>query len=211
MLNDQQMYCIHLEDYSYPRYAAVTRRYFGTMDDIKNLMERLSCYDGAQIRYKEMIDGINSYSVNKNVTHMVVGKEFQLLTPMSERCRQEFQLKNQEWTFKGFHETIYPMKASRVDVCQTLLEGENEICRCLKATFYDLCYCMHNGGWLFPDDYISGFPGMITYSGNNKHEMNLYACQQSYDLQDYDQAMKDMMNPSCINLSDVCVDLLGEV
>ena len=106
MMNNKQYYEINLEDYSFPRYASAVKSYFGTMDDIINLMVRLADNDWTRIRYQETIDAAEYYDLDPEITPPVAGQVMPILTPVQEICRFETQLTDQDWYYTASGEPL---------------------------------------------------------------------------------------------------------
>lgn len=209
MMNSKQFYEINLEGYRFPRYASVVKSYYGTMDDIIDLMVHLADNDWTRIRYQETIDAAEYYDLDNEITHMVAGQVLPILTPVQEVCRFETQLTNQRWDYMTFSGAVYPCWAPEVNVCQTLIRTENGYGRCLKASLSGLSICHHATGWTSPGCVIKGFPGAVTWDGQH-HTLNLFVSQAHYELDELAMASADVVNVDSIDLSTIMADILAE-
>lgn len=209
-MKKDQMYRICLEDYSYPRYAAVARPYFGTMEDITDLTAYLSGNEWTNQRYGEITRGVSCFAQNPNVTHRVVGQKHRLLTPVEELDRKTFTLEDKRWLHFGYSNACYPMRAPHMDVCQVLLRDGDSLYRCAKVTFDKVQICFQNLGWLSPDYTVKGFPGQIRVDGYENHSMRLFMLMKQYPMMQVRRAMEDMSDFSREDLAQLGNDFLGE-
>lgn len=209
-MNNRQLYKIYLEDYSFPRHASFVKAYYGTQDDIVNLITQLADNNWTNTRYKETIEAAYSYDTEKESPfHTVAGQVFPFLTPVQEVCRFETQLTDQRWKYTAYGDKLYPCWASVVDVCQNLIRAEDGYERCVKACISNLHVCYHNSGWTLPNSTIKGFPGIVTWDGEC-HTLNLFVSLAHYDLDDLATATADVSDTSLIDLSAITADILAE-
>lgn len=209
MMNNEKIYEITLEDYSFPRYASAVKSYYGTMEDIINQMVRLSDNDWTRTRYQETIDAAEYYDLDDQITHTVAGQVLPILTPVQEVCRFETKLSNQRWEYMSYNGAVYPCWANEVDVCQSLIRTESGYERCLKATISGLNICHHGTGWITIGNLIKGFPGVVTWDGEH-HNLNLFVSQAHYEFDELDTATSDVVDVSTIDLSAIMADILAE-
>ena len=210
MMNKEKMYEIVLEDYSFPRHASALKSYYGTIEDMINLMVRLADNDWTRTRYQETIDAAEYYDLDDQITHTVAGQVLPVLTPVQEVCRFETHLSNQRWDYVAFSGAVYPCWAFEVDVCQSLIRTESGYERCLKATISGLSICHHGTGWTTPGSQIKGFPGIVTCDGDEHHTMNLFVSQYHYEFDELAMATADVVDVSRINLTAIMADILAE-
>lgn len=188
-MNDKQLYEICLEDYRYPRYASAIKSYYGTMDDMVNLMVRLADNDWTRTRYRETIDAAEYYDLDNEITHTVAGQTLPILTPVQEVCRFGTKINDQLWNYTVFSGAVFPCYAIEADVCQILIRTETGYERCLRAEISGLSICAHGTGWTNPNSLIKGFPGMVTWDGE-RHVLNLFVSQAHYELDEFATASR---------------------
>lgn len=211
MLNENKNYCIYLEDHSAPRYVAMAKPYFGTMDDMIRFKDLLKENEHTCTRYCDLIDGITFYDLDWDMTHTVSGIEYKLLNDMTELCRYEIIMEKPRWEYVTNNGVSYPMYANAANVSQVLLQNEEgDVYRCIKAAFEGLMICAPGIGWYIPNGFCKGFPGMISFE-NNTHSMLLYVCEEYYSSWDLDLAMEDILDAGKIDLAAACRDIMGEV
>lgn len=210
MLNNNPIYRIFLEDYSRPRWEAAAKPYYGTMDDIRNLMIYLSENEETRIRYGDLIDAVEWYDMDNDAVHTVAGREFPVLMPAEEVCGSEVLLEEQQGYYTGSSDAVYPVWADRVYIRQILLRMEDGLHRCVKASFEGFRLCSSGLGWICIRNSIKGFPGVVTWA-DNTHTMNLFVEQEVYDFDNQKLAMTDTMDTNMINLVGAIGDIMGEI
>ncbi len=211
MLNDIQTYCIHLEDYALPRHAAVSRCYYGTMDDMVKLAANLSKNDWARKRYHEMIEGIEYYDLDSEVSHLVAGAEYPVLSPVEVIFQNDFIFNDKSWYYTGYNHIAIPMHADQVNVSQILVQQEEMYHRCIKVKFKNiLCYSPYTG-WNCPNYEDNGFPYIVQETGDDTYTLQFYVAEQSYRLDQKDTALQDMNNLNLVNLSVASTDFMGYI
>ena len=208
MMN-KEVFEIKLEDYRFPRYASTVRSYYGTMDNIINLMVHLSDNDWTRTRYQETIDAAEFYDLDNEITHTVAGQAFPILTPVEEVARFETQLTNRSWYYTAYNGAVYPCWAEKIDVCQTLIRTGDGYQRCLRASISGLNICHHGTSWTTPGNAIKGFPGVVTWDSTG-HTMNLAVALAHYPFEEQNQAFADVVDIETIDLSVVVADILAE-
>ena len=210
MLNREEIYEICLEDYTKPRYTSAIQTYYGTEDEIRDLMERLrNSTNGAAVRYSETIEAVEYYDLDNELTHTVAGQTLPILKPVEEVCRIETQINNQYWNYQTYEGAIIRCYASRVDVSQCLIATDSGYERCVKASFTGLGVHHHGIGWVNPCNHFKGFPGMVIFDGE-RATATLFASQMHYDPEELDAAMADTMDVTKIRPSVAVADILGE-
>lgn len=210
MLENKQFYEIRLEDYYYPRYASVTKPYYGTMEDIINLMVRLSDNKWTAKRYQETIEAAEYYDLDDQVTHTVAGQVLPLLIPVQEICCYETTLSNHRWSYTTYNGSVIPCCAEKIYIRQTLFQTPNGYERCLVANILKLSVCPHYPGWCHPNGVLKGFPGIVTWSSPHTHTMHLFASQAHYATDQLETAKEDLVNPDCIDLSVIMSEIFAE-
>lgn len=210
MLNREEIYEICLEDYTQPRCTSAIRAYYGTENEIHDLMDRLrNSPNGAAIRYNETIEAVEYRDFDDEITHTVAGQTLPILKLVEEICRFETQLTNRYWNYTTYEGSIYPCYASKIDVCQSLISTDCGYERCIKASFTGLCVYHHGVGWVNPCNRFKGFPGMVIYDGE-RATVTLFTSQKHYEPEELDVAMADIMDITKIRPSTATADILGE-
>lgn len=210
MLNREEIFEICLEDYTQPRYKSAIRTYYGTEDEIHDLMDRLTnSATGAAVRYNETIEAVEYYDLDNELTHTVAGQTLPVLKPVEELCRYEGQLSEKYWNYTTYDGVTIPCYASKLDICQCLIATDSGYERCVKADVTGFYIYHHGLGWVSPFQKIKGFPGMVLIDGE-KATVTLYASQRHYEPDELEEAKADTVNMDQIRLSVIVADILGE-
>ncbi len=209
MIKKDQIFELKLEDYSYPRYMSAVKSYYGTMDEIIEMMIRMEDDPHVRARYKETLDAAEFYDLDNEVTHTVAGLTLPMFIPVKEFSRVETTLRDKEWEYKTYSGSVYPCKATEIEMCQALIWTKTGFERCVQANITGLQVCYPGIGWTYIHGTIKGFPGMVTFDGN-VHSMALAASQAHYTFDEFDQALSDTMNPNSVSLAGLVADILAE-
>ena len=209
MTNTKEIFEIKLEDYSRPRYDSSVCNYYGTYEEISELMTRVKNIDGAKTRYWDTIESVEYFGLDEEFVHIVAGQVFPILTPVHEVCRFNTTLLDQHWEYITHQGEKIPCYASRVDVLQSLITSENGYERCIRAKFSGLSIFRHGLGWVNPCNATVGFPGMVTWDGE-RHITSLLSSQMTYAPEDLQLAVNDTVDVSTISLAQAVADIIGE-
>lgn len=209
MTNTQEIFEIKLEDYSRPRHDSAVRNYYGTYEEISDLMTRVNNIDGAKTRYRDTIEAVEYFGLDEEFVHIVAGQIFPIMTPVHEVCRFNTTMLNQHWEYITHLGEKIPCYASRVDVFQTLISSDNGYERCIRATFTGLSIFRHGVGWVNPCNVTAGFPGMVTWDGE-RNKVSLLSSQMTYAPEDLQAAVSDTVDVATISLAHAVADIIGE-
>ena len=209
MITNDRLFELKLEDYSRPRYLPAIKSYFGTMEEIIQMMLRMERNPKVATRYKETLEAAEYYDLDNDVTHTVAGQTVPILTPAKELSRLETSIHKKTWTYKTDDGNLYPCYASQIDVRQSLIQTEKGYEHCIQANITDLEVCYPVVGWTWVDLNIKGFPGMVTLR-DRTHQMGLATTQRHYDFDQLEAAIKDATNPNTIDFNFLVADILAE-
>ena len=205
----KQLYRIYLEDYSYPRSISMVKPYYGTMDEIINLMAYLSESMGTSMRYQETIGAVEYYDLDNDITHTMAGQVLPVLIPVQEVRRFETQLEDCSWNYMNSDGAIYPCWASHVDIYRVLLKTDMGYDLCIKAKLQGVQACYQSVGWIQLNGLTKGFPGAVSWDGS-AFTLNLFVQQAHYDFDELEIATADTVDMSRVDLSVIMEDILGE-
>ncbi len=210
MFNREEIFEICLEDYTQPRYKSAIRSYYGTEDEIRDLMDRLkNNTEGAAARYSSTIDAMEFYDIDDEPVHTVAGQVLPLLKPVEEFCRYETQLNDMHWNYNTSDGAFLHCYATEINICQSLIATDSGFERCVKASFAGLRVYHRGVGWVNPCDHFKGFPGMVVYDGKYA-TATLFASQAHYERHELEAAMADVADVTKVRPSVAAADILGE-
>lgn len=210
MYKENQLYCLMLEDYFYPRTASVAKSYYGTLENMLDLSDILCENEWTFRRYHELICGLEQYDGMQEICNDVTGIAYPLLTPMTEVYRHKITLTDHNWIGIGFSGAYCSLTADCVEATQILLKTDTGYRRCMRAAFTNLRICIPNLGWVYLNGATKGFPGIVSHESETT-TMSLFVDQQYYPYEDLAQAVLDAQDPERINLAAVIGDILGEI
>ena len=208
MYTKDTLFQIKLEDYAAPRYASVIKSYYGSMEEMIDMLTRLEDDPQACTRYKETLDAAEYYDLDDQATHTVAGKTLPIFTPATIVSRHEDTLEKPYWYYVTPDQRVFPCYATQIDLRQTLVETETGYDRCVQANLSDLCVCYQNTGWALPP-VMKGFPGMVVRDGDT-FCMSLSALQAHYEFDELDRALRETADSSHVNLALLVADIIAE-
>lgn len=209
MIKKDQIFELKLEDYSRPRYMSAIKPYYGTMDDMIEFMIRLEDNPNTCTRYQETLDAAEYYDLDNDLPHTVAGQTLSIFVPVTEISRLETTCQDVRWEYTAYSGSVYPCYASKIEMCQSLMETKSGYELCLRANITGLQVCYPGIGWICHNGITKGFPGMVTFA-DNTYQMSLAASQAHYEFNEYHLAMEDAVNPNSVNLACLVADILAE-
>lgn len=211
MYNDETVYRIDLEDYAYPRFAGRVKAYFGTKEEIMELMSSLSANAHSAMRYAQTIEAVDRYDLDSEMTHVVAGQERPVLTPVQVLIDKTQCYENTQWLHNGCSGAKIAAKAERLEVRQLLLRCGDQVIRCGKFRFQGLHVCMPGFGWVQPGKNLRGFPGVMEYCEPDLHRSTLFSEMEVYEEDKMLQGIVDTKRLREWDYEILCDDILGEV
>jgi hypothetical protein len=122
----------------------------------------------------------------------------------------EAVLEEPRWQHTAYSDAVYAMQAETAYVSQLLLECQDgTLIRCAKVSFENLMLCAHGFCWCNVQEYIRGFPGIVTWD-QPMHNGHLYVQLCTYSKDQLGDAMKDLHTVTGNDLSALTQDILGE-
>ena len=209
MIKKDQIFELKLEDYSRPRYMSALRPYYGTMNEIIEFMIQLEDNPNTCTRYQETLDAAEYYDLDNELPHTIAGQTVTIFEPAAEISRLETTRCDVRWDYTAHSGSVYPCYASKIEMCQSLMETKSGYELCLRANITGLQVCYPGVGWIGLTGIAKGFPYMVTFA-DNTYQMALAAAQAHYEFSEYHLAMADALNPDSVNLSCLVADILAE-
>jgi hypothetical protein len=201
-------YVIQLEDYTLPSYLPFPKTYYGTLDQIRQLIYLLASEEWTREYYTSTISAMDSFDFgNLAAVHDVAGHMERLLTPVGELCRSTYLCGGAQWYYTDQYGCALPAKAELVDVEQVLLQDGDRYLRCGKFRFEGLSNAMPMNGWDLHDGYCEGLPNMGQYFEPGAIQMRLFVLEQEYANET--TARKDMATEGLLDYSRVSGELFS--
>lgn len=172
-MDDLQYYRLELRDHSTVSFCSFSKAYFGTIDDIRILINALD--EKHRDSYGELVAAFRAYEEGRTeVTHHAAFQEVPLLTPAKLIHRERLVLENHTLEHENIWQCIYKMRCERVETEHLWLECEGRWLRMLKAKFKGLQHEDALGGWkTIREGMLWGFP--CTLQGDSECFRNVLA------------------------------------
>lgn len=201
-------YVIQLEDYTLPSYLPFSKTYYGTLDQIRQLIYLLASEEWTREYYTSTISAMDSFDFgNLAAVHDVAGHMERLLPPVGDLCRSAYLCGGAQWYYTDQYGCALPAKAELVDVEQVLLQDGDRYLRCGKFRFEGLSNAMPMNGWDLHDGYCEGLPNMGQYFEPGAIQMRLFVLEQEYANET--TARKDMATEGLLDYSRVSGELFS--
>ena len=207
---DEQYYRLRLDDYASPSFVSWEKSYFGTLRDIRNLVEALTLWRKDNDTLWELIDGFRAFDAgNHNVLHHVAYQEVLLLEPVKLLGSETDHIENYMWEHCNTWGCSYTMRCDSVETKHLWLKSKDGYHRAFKARFKNLQYEGISGMWHSLDGGFWGFPMMI--ASDEGFQYNRLAVQER-KFDNYRQAEKDRLEFAAaqnMDFSQFCNDIFG--
>lgn len=208
---NQQYYCLRLWDYSTPSHVSKSKAYFGTLDDIRSLMEALERDERHRVDHAETIAAFRKYEAgNHAVTHNVAYQELLLLEPVEVIGEAVLRLENHRWQHLNTWDCPYHMECSEVETHHLWLSSPEDCLRAIKARFRDLGYRSFNGDVKLLESGFWGHPQML-YMDENALCNRLAVIEKRF--KNRKEARKDLAefrNKKDADFTGFCEDIFGD-
>ena len=209
-VDDVQYYRVELDDCATVSFCSFGKSYFGTMEDIRTLINALD--EKRKDSYKELVSAFRAYEAGQTeVTHHAAFQEVPLLTPARLVHRETLVLENHTLEHENVWQCIYKMRCEKVETEHLWLECEGRGFRVLKAKFKGLQHEGALGGWkTIREDMLWGFPCML--QGNSECFRNDLAEPEKWftTIDELKQDWEDFKKNPDPQFDEFCNDIYGD-
>ena len=210
LMNQEQYYSVRLAHTVYPDCTTVVKEYFGTLEQIRQLIYLLASEEWTREYYTSTISAMDSFDFgNLAAVHDVAGRKERLLTPVCELCRSAYLCGGAQWYYTDQYGCVLPAKAELVDVEQVLLQDGDRYLRCGKFRFEGLFNAMPLNGWTLRDGYCEGVSHIGQYFEPGAIQMRLFVLEQEYANET--TARQDMATEGLLDYTHVSGELFSGV
>lgn len=202
---------ILLDDYSVPPITTADKEYYGTLDDVKGLIESFKNDERHRDSSKDTIEAFEKFvGGDKHATHNIAYQEVPILTPIKVIYETEQEIKDFEWEHLNAWHFVYDMKLSSAKVLHYWIKDQKHYRRIIKAQIIGLCYKDTVDNWTDPHDMFWGFPGMLVRDG--KILYNRLACiEKNFDsFDDLQDDYENYLKNSDVDFERFCDDIFGD-
>lgn len=180
----EEYYRITLDDYACPGFVSWDKSYFGTLEDIRALVEALEASGDHGMPMAELISAFRAYEAGeKHITHHVAYQEVPLLEPVKLLGKEMVQSGSYAWVHFNTWGCPYHMRCDGVETEHLWLEGSGKYYRVVKARFRNLQYQGLAGQWRPMTDGFWGFPEMLVFEDGYLYN-RLAVVEKSSSLQE---------------------------
>lgn len=191
--NENQFYCLTLDDYATPSFCSFETCYFGTLPLIAALVEALKADEKHSKNHAHLIHAFTEYcNGNAEATHNVAYQEVPLLEPVSVYTEMQSTTDRNKVEHLNVWDCIYYMRWEKSESNHIWLRYKNCYLRCIKAQFYDLEFAVIDIEENYePIDCYMGFPKQTVF-GENTVGNRLYVVEKNFD--DEEELLQDIKN-----------------
>ena len=219
----KQWYALQLEDYARPAFSSATKWYYGTLEEIRDLMKYLAHSKNRRKSHKDTLRAFQEFCAGKeDATHDAAYGKRLLMKRVTCIAETELELKDYIWEHLNIWRWPCPLKASHILVKQCIIwDGERYI-RCIKPTFAELCdeSIREKGKWDSMHGIgFWGFPGMLREK-ETVHSCSLYIEEMFYDKESNrrkikryktaEEAIQDIGDAETVSFLSVCDEIFGD-
>jgi len=208
---EEKWFRLLLDDYSVPPITTADKEYYGTLDDVKGLIESLKSDEKGRDGHKGTIEAFEKYLAGeKGATHNVAYQDVPILTSIKVIYNVEQELSETEWEHLNAWHWVHDMKLTSAKAQHYWIKDKKHYRRIIKAQIVGLCYKDTVGNWIDPDEMFWGFPGMLTHDGDVLY--NRLACiEKNFDsLDDLQDDYENYLKNPDVDFERFCDDIFGD-
>lgn len=210
-MKEKKYFRLILDDYAAASFTSFNKHYFGTWEDVQQLLNELGEDRHSADSHKSLLAAFRAYEAGQaDATHNVAYQEVPFLVPARLLHAEKVVLENHTWEHLNTWHFPYSMRCDKVVSEHLWFACEGEWIRTVKAEFKCLSYQDPIGQWKLVGNMLWGFPGMLT--GNPAKFYNVLAepekiFQTRNDLEADWQAFKGTPDP---DYTEFCNDIFGD-
>lgn len=208
---EEKWFRLLLDDYSVPAITTADKEYYGTLDDIKGLIESLKNDEKGSVGHKGTIEAFEKYLAGeKGATHNVAYQDVPISTSIKVIYNAEQKLSEMEWEHLNAWHWVYDMRLTSAKVQHYWIKDKKHYRRIIKAQIVGLCYKDTVGNWTDPKEMFWGFLGMLTHDGDVLY--NRLACiEKNFDsLDDLQDDYENYLKNPDVDFERFCDDIFGD-
>lgn len=212
LANKPQYYQITLDDYATPSYISWTKDYFGTLREIKVLIDALRRDNRLFDSHRDTVEAFDAFCRgDTEAEHTVAFCKCRLLTPVDRIKSKHLTFGPICWEHKNVWNCVYRMQAKEIDTRQAIFRTEEEYIIGIRARFRELkCNAPDldpPDRWMNLDGAFWGFPKMFNISGDILRYRLFTSMHRYPDLTSATAAFDDFEN---IDFKPVIDDVFGD-
>ena len=162
-MNEKQYLRLILDDYSAASFTSFNKPYFGTWEEVRNLLNELDKNKRSEDSHKYLLDAFRAYEAGQTaVTYNCAYQEVPFLMPTQLLHSETVEMVNYEWEHLNTWHCPYNMRCDKVTSEHLWFECDGKWIRAFKSEFSFLRYQGPIGQWKLVGSMLWGFPGMLT-------------------------------------------------
>lgn len=202
---EEKYYGICLDDYAIPSICSGSKMFYGTIDQIEDMISALSD------DFEEMIAAFGEFKQgNYDITYTVAYNKQKLMQPVELIAYERLNCPSTQWDHRNAWDCIYSMRFESTQAEQILIFYNGKYVRAIKPTFTNLQYRVKASperiGWKEIGSFW-GFPNMLSWKGD-QIMCALFVAEQTYD--DLEPAMADMGDVTRLNFTQAINEIFAD-
>lgn len=211
-MNQEQYYSIEFDDYSTSGFASLAKQFFGTIDEISELIGLLVADPELCGRFSDTAEALDSFLKGVvDAQHTVCYEKRRLLTPVDLIYKRDADLDSREWEHLNVWGSPYKMKADRIKASQAVFKTGDQYRVGIKCTFENLCYLGISldgrDAWIKLNDSLWGFPNIFEV-GERFHRYRLYTLKDGFSS--LEEAVSVVDNEAELEFERILDDVFGD-
>ncbi len=167
---NNRYYRLTLDDYSAASFTSFSKDYYGTLEQITELIEALRDNKDRQDTYQALKEPFDKFmSGDKYVMHNVAYRDVRFLSPVKVLGMANSKLTNATWEHINTWGYPYNFKCDYAKCEHIWISGFGKYCRVVKVHFTNLQMENTLGEYRKAGCMLWGFPGQITGENGNLH------------------------------------------
>lgn len=184
-------YRLLLDDYSAASFTSFSKEYFGTLEQLKGLFNKIRSNTDTAERYSGILSTFDKFLAGeKKITHFVAYREVPFLVYAKVLGTEKSVLEDCKWTHLNTWRWPYFMKCDKAESTHLWISCQRKYCRCILTEFTNLQYGIDEENYEPLGGMIWGYPGQIQGSTKNLHNQ-LFVIEKAFKTKS--EAMSDLI------------------
>ena len=205
-------YQLALPDYSAPAFVSGVKGYYGTLHEIRMMMNALKEDESIRGTYAALVRAFDEFTAgNETVCDPLLYGDLPLLRPAELLGVEELRRDDYCWTYTNVWGYPSDQRCRKVQTRHFWLRCDGLYLRCVTAGFEDLeCRTPDDPVWRPFGPRSGGFPHMIEYDAP-RHYSRLAVWEKTFQSLEELQADRTAfrVDPD-VNFEGICEDLFGD-
>ena len=207
----EQFYRLVLDEYASPSFCTLRKGYYGSLNDIKGLVDALDADQHYREHHLELINAFRAYvSGDHTITYRVAYSELPLLEPVELLDSAALRLDQFAWSHTNVWDCQYHLRCDCVETVHYWLRLKDRYLRVVKANFKNLEFLSEIHGWRTLHSHFWGFPKMIVSAEGDVYN-RLAVCEKSFEsLAEAETDIAAFPSLKDVDFTEFCNDIFGD-